>query len=209
MPWTVSWRKKWCHKGTWGTSDLLYIDQQILKEIKARRENVDMEWIDYKNAYDMVSHSWIVDFLKMYKISQTWSQRPWKNGKWNWQQKEKLLQRWKSWEVSLLIPLNYILRKCTGSCKFTKFPKRINLLMYMDGMKLFAKNEKELETLIQTIRIYSKNIGMEFSLQKMSRAHSAKGKKSVVYGPPTRLNCQNRKCTSVNNRCIRSRNIRT
>ena len=27
--------------------------------------------------------------------------------------------------------------------------------MYMDDIKLFAKNEKELETLIQAVRIYS------------------------------------------------------
>ena len=31
---------------------------------------------------------------------------------------------------------------------------------------------------------------------------------SVVYWRPTRPGCQNRKCTCVNNRCIRSRNIR-
>ena len=30
----------------------------------------------------------------------------------------------------------------------------------------------------------------------------------VVYWPPSRPNCQNRKCTCVNNRCILSRNIR-
>ena len=32
--------------------------------------------------------------------------------------------------------------------------------------------------------------------------------KIVVYWPTTRPGCQNRKCTYVNNRCIRSRNIR-
>ena len=34
--------------------------------------------------------------------------------------------------------------------------------MYMDDIKLFAKNEKELEALIHAVRIYSQNIGMEF-----------------------------------------------
>ncbi len=38
--------------------------------------------------------------------------------------------------------------------------------MYMDDIKLFAKIEKELETLIQTVRIYSQDIGMEFSIEK-------------------------------------------
>ena len=38
--------------------------------------------------------------------------------------------------------------------------------MYIDDMKVFVKNEKELETLIQAIRIYSQNIGMEFGIEK-------------------------------------------
>ena len=32
--------------------------------------------------------------------------------------------------------LNYILRKCTGSCKFTKSQEKINHLMYMDDAKM-------------------------------------------------------------------------
>ena len=38
--------------------------------------------------------------------------------------------------------------------------------MYMDDFKLFAKNEKDLETLIHTVRIYSQDIGMEFGIEK-------------------------------------------
>ena len=38
--------------------------------------------------------------------------------------------------------------------------------MYMDDIKLFAKNEKELETLIHAVRIYSQDIGMEFGIEK-------------------------------------------
>ena len=38
--------------------------------------------------------------------------------------------------------------------------------MHMDDIKLFAKNEKELETLIHAVRIYSQNIGMEFDIEK-------------------------------------------
>ena len=36
----------------------------------------------------------------------------------------------------------------------------------MDGVKLFIKNEKELATLIQMIRIYSQNIAMELGMEK-------------------------------------------
>ena len=38
--------------------------------------------------------------------------------------------------------------------------------MYMDDIKLFAKNEKEQETLIHAVRIYSQDIGMEFAVEK-------------------------------------------
>ena len=42
----------------------------------------------------------------------------------------------------------------------------MNHLMYMDDIKLFSKNQKELETLIHTIIIYSLDIGMEFGIKK-------------------------------------------
>ena len=38
--------------------------------------------------------------------------------------------------------------------------------MYMDDIKGFAKKGKLLETLIQRIRIYSQDIGMEFGIEK-------------------------------------------
>ena len=39
-------------------------------------------------------------------------------------------------------------------------------LIYMDGIALFAKNEKELETFIRTVRVYNQYIGMEFGIEK-------------------------------------------
>ena len=38
--------------------------------------------------------------------------------------------------------------------------------MYMDVIKLFAKNEKELETLIHIVIIYSKDIRMKYDIEK-------------------------------------------
>ena len=40
--------------------------------------------------------------------------------------------------------------------------------------KNFTKNEKELETLIHEVRIYSQNIGMEFGREKMCHATNEK-----------------------------------
>ena len=51
-------------------------------------------------------------------------------------------------------------RKCTAGYKLSRSQEKINHLMYMDDIKLFAKNEKELETLIHAVRIYSQDIGI-------------------------------------------------
>ena len=52
----------------------------------------------------------------------------------------------------------------------------------MDDIKLFAKNEKELETLIHTIRIYSQDIGMEFGIEKCALLVMKSGKRHLTEG---------------------------
>ena len=51
--------------------------------------------------------------------------------------------------------------------------------MYMDDIKTFAKNEKELEILIQTIKIDSQDIGMEFGIEKCAKLIMKKKKQQL------------------------------
>ena len=53
----------------------------------------------------------------------------------------------------VMMPLNYILRKYTAGYTLSKSLEKINDLMCIDDIKLFAKNEKELESLIHAMRI--------------------------------------------------------
>ena len=70
---------------------------------------------------------------------------------------------------------------CIGSAReFTNLldtKKKINYFMYMDDIKLFTKSEKELETLTQTIRIYSQDIGMGFGMEKYAMLKMKNGKR--------------------------------
>ena len=123
----------------------------------------------------MVPQSWVLHCLKMYKISH--------------EVINFIEQTMKSWRVELtaggrsiaetkiqrgifqgdalspllfiiaMMPLNHILRKCTAGYKLSRSQEKINHLMYMDDIKLFAKNERELETLLHAVRIYSQDIG--------------------------------------------------
>ena len=42
----------------------------------------------------------------------------------------------------------------------------MNHQIFMDNIKIFAKNESRAKTLIQTIKIYRKDIGMKFGIEK-------------------------------------------
>ena len=47
--------------------------------------------------------------------------------------------------VIAMMPLNHMLRKCTGGYKLSKSQERFNHLMYVDDIKLCAKNKKRIE----------------------------------------------------------------
>ena len=50
--------------------------------------------------------------------------------------------------------------------KFSSNTGMIYHLLFMDDLKLYANNEKGLDTLVQTVRISSDDIGMEFGIDK-------------------------------------------
>ena len=62
--------QKGCRKGSRGTNDLLYIHRAVIKEAKSRNKNLAMVWIDYKKAYDMVPHSWIIECLDLFGVAE-------------------------------------------------------------------------------------------------------------------------------------------
>ena len=57
-------------KGTQGTNDRLFIDKIFLKESKPRKKNLALGLIDYKKAYDMIPHSWILECLGLVSTAQ-------------------------------------------------------------------------------------------------------------------------------------------
>ena len=116
-----------------------------------------MALIDYKKAYRMVPHSRIKDCLKMHRITDgviKFMEETLKNWRVELTTGGKSLAEMKiprgifqGDALSLLL----LLGKYTGSYKLTKLQEKTNNLMYMEDIKLFAKKEKELETLIQLV----------------------------------------------------------
>ena len=61
--------------------------------------------------------------------------------------------------VTALIPPTHILRTATPGYEF-QTGKTINHAMFMDGLKLYCKSKRALDFLIQTVRIFTKDIAM-------------------------------------------------
>ena len=150
-------QKVW-HKWIWGIGELLYINQHILKESKTKWKSIAIAWIDYQKTC-MVPQNWIIKILKMYQISGEVIKSI-ENTMENW--RLKLTAEGKSLTevkiqrgifqgdalspllfIIVMMPLNHILWKCTDRYKLHKSQEKI-----MDDIKLFAKNEKKMETLI-------------------------------------------------------------
>ena len=73
-------------------------------------------------------------------------------------------------------------QKMHSRIKLSRAQGNINHLMYMDEIKIFAKNEKELETLIHAVRIYSQDIRIEFGIEKCAMLVMKGGKRHMTDG---------------------------
>ena len=175
-----------------GVNDLLFIDKMLMREVKMRKRKLSMTLIDYKKAYDRVPHSWIIDCLETVGINE-------KIGR-------LLAESMKSWRVELisgeenlgevnirrgifqgdsllpllfvvcLLPLTHILRDAAPGYHFASNGQKVNHLLFMDDLELYASNEKSLGSLIQTVRVFSNGIGMEFGVEKCLVLTMKKGK---------------------------------
>ena len=76
-----------------------------------------------------------------------------------------------------------ILRKTKAAYEFSESKEKINHLLFMDDLKLHSRSDKGLDSLVQRVRIFSEDIGMEFAIKKCGMLVIEKGKivKSVWY----------------------------
>ena len=65
-----------------------------------------------------------------------------------------------------LIPLSLILRKAKATYEFSGSKENIDHLSFMDDLKLYSRMEKGLDSLVQTLRVFSEDKGLEFGKEK-------------------------------------------
>ena len=65
----LPYEQKGCRRQKQGTKDQLLINKMVIRNCRRRLTNLAMRWIDYKKAYDMIPHSWLLKCLKMFGIA--------------------------------------------------------------------------------------------------------------------------------------------
>ena len=186
----IPWQQKGNKRKSRGTKDQLLIDKLIMNMAKKKRRNLRMIWIDYKKAYDSVPHSWILECLRIYGIADNIIAFLEKSMK-SWQTLLMLNQEvvghllikcgiFQGDSLSpllfilCLIPLTHLLDQNNFGFKLDS--SLVNHLLYMDDLKLYGKNEKEIDALVNVVRIFSRDICMEFGLDKCAKVTIIKGK---------------------------------
>ena len=133
-----------------GLKNQLLIDRAVLEEVKAMKRNLNMCWIDYKKAYDMVPHSWILKMLDTVGVADNIrnllsnSMRDWKTvltsnnevlgdvdikrGIFQGDSFSPLLF------VIIMIPLSMLLRRESLGYSFGPDGRLINHLLFMDDL---------------------------------------------------------------------------
>ena len=163
-----------------------------MKNCKKRLTSLVVAWIDYRKTYDMVPHSWIEKCMNMFGVAvnvRSFIRESMKH--WNTE-----LNRGQSslgnvqikggivegdslsplHFVMTMIPLTLMVRKTNIFHEVRKKREKINHLLFMDDLKLFAKNVDQIDSLVNIVRISSEHIKMEFDLSKCAVLIMKRGK---------------------------------
>ena len=189
--------QKGCRKDSRGMKEQLLIDKQILKHCKKHQRSLAIGWTDQKKTYDMELHRWMIEAMKMVGIADN-ILNLFENSKETWRTeliafneilgevdiRRGIFQR-DSFStllfVAVLVPLSITLNK-TDLRYVTSRNQKLNYLLFMDDLKLYVKSERELESPIQTVRIFSADVGMVFCLGKCAVLVLKRGKMVRIDG---------------------------
>ena len=146
-----------------------------------------------KKASDMLPHSWISESMRMLGIANniieifensmpSWKTNLFSDGKLLGTVKIKRgIFQGDSFSplmfVMALIPITHVLRSTQMGYQIEKNGPTINHTLFMDDLKLFGKNENEIDSLVKTVEQCSNDICMKFGVAKCAVVNMKRGKR--------------------------------
>ena len=137
---------------------------------------MNMAWIGFRKAYDMVPHSWMIRSLELVgaaKNTVNLLKETMKNWKTNLICSNTELRAMKInrgiFQRDSLSPLLFVvslrsltlvLRKMKQGYSFGKGKSNLNHILFMDDLMLYCGNKPDIDSLIQTVYTVTDDIGM-------------------------------------------------
>jgi hypothetical protein len=188
----IAEEQKGCIKNALGCKHQLTIDAVVLKQAQIKQRNLNMAYIDYAKAFDSVPHDWLLKVLEIYKICpkirnvlsnlmSTWKTRLLLGGqeigtvniRRGIFQGDSLSPLW---FCLALNPLSKMLNSTSKGYKINvNANKKLNHILFMDDLKLYAETLQNLKSLVKTVEIFSNDIKMSFGLDKCAFLSIKKG----------------------------------
>ena len=190
--------QKALQKGRRGCLDALVIDGAIAQEAKIFNRNLSIAWIDYRKAFDMIPHRWIIDMLAAIR-APTKIQNTIRTLIPLWQTSINLRTEEGTETIRIKLKrglfqgdslspllfclcvslLSYALNRGKGFSSAYQ-PRPTTHLMFMDDLKIFEESRAELIRAVAVAEGISKAVGMTLGLRKCAVAHAVGGR--VVQG---------------------------
>ena len=167
-----------------------------MTDVVRKSRNISTAWIDYKKAFDSIPHDWLIESLKIHKFDNI-TINFFTNTIKNWRTSLHLHTNETELEsemfqikngifqgdspsglhfVICLLPLTWLINKANIGYKLSSSNQKISHLMFMDDLKLYAPNDKQLKKLIDTVKHFSDDIKMNFGIDKCNKLTIIRGK---------------------------------
>ena len=75
-----------------------------------------------------------------------------------------------------MLPFSSVLNELGAGYQLSKKEGKITHLLFMDDLKLYGRNENEINSLIHIVRVFSSDIGMDFGIKKCGVVVMKRGK---------------------------------
>ncbi|XP_045460542.1 uncharacterized protein LOC123670973 [Harmonia axyridis] len=186
-----------CRRDARGCKELLTVDSLITRQAKRKQRNISMAWIGYKKAFDSIPHSWLLNTLQLYGVSDalikllrhlmnSWWTRLHVNINGRTYTTEELQIRrgiFQGDRLSTLwfcLSINFLSKLLNKSHHGYIIEKRhntkINHQLYIDDLKLYAANEDQLMSQLRVVASFTETIKMEMRLDKCAVVYVKRGK---------------------------------
>lgn len=192
-------QQKGCRRFAQGCKEQLVIDSVVMKQIEVEQRNAHTAYIDYKKAFDSIPHSWLLAVLDLYKVHSSIRgflahvMSKWRTTIHLYTSSQEISTEYIEinrgifqgdslsmlWFCMGLNPLSNALNdtklgiaiKCRGRSEFL-----LNHLLFVDDVKVFGSTHNQLSSLLQTLQFISRDIHMEFGIEKCKSLHIERGK---------------------------------